>query len=74
MGIGVLLLASSLASAYSLYDPPRIEPRVDYSLGLVYLERWRGDYLIGVEQVLPISEYLDYQLAQSVRDACQDQV
>jgi len=68
-----LLLASSLASAYSLYDPPRIVPRVDYSLGLVFLDRWRGDYFIGVEQVLPISEYLDYQLAQSVRDAWQSQ-
>ncbi|MBN2465632.1 hypothetical protein JXD38_08455 [candidate division WOR-3 bacterium] len=72
-GIGVLLLVCSLASAYSLYDPPRIVPRVDYSLGLVFLERWRGDYLIGVERVLPISEYLDYQLAQSVRDAWQDE-
>lgn len=69
----VLLLAivSGIASAYSLYDPPRIVPRVDYTLGLVYLERWRGDYLIGVEQVLPIDEYLEYQLAQSVRDAWQ---
>lgn len=73
LGIGVLLLFSSLASAYSLYDPPRIVPRVDYSLGLVFLDRWRGDYFIGVEQVLPISEYLDYQLAQSVRDAWQDE-
>ncbi|GEM_PF-758893 len=67
----LLTFAFGLASAYSLYDPPRLVPRVDYSLGLVFLERWRGDYFIGVEQVLPISEYLDYQLAQSVRDAWQ---
>ena len=69
----LLMLAVGLASAYSLYDPPRLVPRVDYSLGLVFLERWRGDYFVGVEQVLPISEYLDYQLAQSVRDAWQDE-
>jgi hypothetical protein len=69
----LLALAAGLGSAYSLYDPPRIVPRVDYSLGLVYLDRWRGDYFIGVDQVLPISEYLDYQLAQSVRDAWQDE-
>jgi hypothetical protein len=69
----LLAFAASLVSAYSLYDPPRIVPRVDYELGLVYLDRWRGDYFLGVEQVLPISEYLDYQLAQSVRDAWQDE-
>jgi hypothetical protein len=63
----------SSTGAYSLYDQPRLVPRVDYSLGLVFLERWRGDYFIGVEQVLPISEYLEYQLAQSVRDAWQEQ-
>ena len=69
----LLAVAAGIVSAYSLYDPPRIVPRVDYTLGLVYLERWRGDYLIGIEQVLPIDEYLDYQLAQSVRDAWQDE-
>jgi hypothetical protein len=69
----LLVLAAGLGSAYSLYDPPRLVPRVDYSLGLVFLERWRGDYFIGVERVLPISEYLDYQLAQSVRDAWQEE-
>ena len=69
----VTLSLPSSAQAYSLYDPPQIVPRVDYSLGLVFLERWRGDYFIGVEQVLPIGEYLDYQLAQSVRDAWQEQ-
>jgi hypothetical protein len=69
----LLAFAAGVVSAYSLYDPPRIVPRVDYSLGLVYLDRWRGDYFIGVEQVLPISEYLDYQLAQSVRDAWQEE-
>jgi hypothetical protein len=69
----LLAFAAGIVSAYSLYDPPRIVPRVDYSLGLVYLDRWRGDYFIGVDQVLPISEYLDYQLAQSVRDAWQDE-
>jgi hypothetical protein len=69
----LLAFAAGIVSAYSLYDPPRIVPRVDYSLGLVYLDRWRGDYFIGVDQVLPISEYLDYQLAQSVRDAWQNE-
>jgi len=69
----LLALAASLAAAYSLYDPPRIVPRIDYSLGLVYLDRWRGDYFLGVDQVLPISEYLDYQLAQSVREAWQSE-
>ncbi len=39
----------------------------------MFLERWRGDYFIGVEQVLPIGDYLDYQLAQSVRDAWQEE-
>jgi hypothetical protein len=69
----LLAFAAGIASAYSLYDAPQIVPRVDYTLGLVFLERWRGDYFLGVEQVLPISEYLDYQLAQSVRDAWQEE-
>ena len=69
----LLVVAAGIVSAYSLYDPPRIVPRVDYTRGLVYLERWRGDYFIGIEQVLPIDEYLDYQLAQSVREAWQDE-
>jgi hypothetical protein len=70
--LSFVLITLSLASGYSLYDPPQTIPRVDYSLGLVFLERWRGDYFIGVERVLPIAEYLDYQLAQSVRDAWQE--
>ena len=69
----LLAFAAGIVSAYSLYDPEQIVPRVDYSLGIVYLDRWRGDYFLGVDQVLPISEYLDYQLAQSVRDAWQNE-
>jgi hypothetical protein len=67
-----VLAVVTVASAYSLYDPPRTVPRVDYSLGMVFLERWRGDYFVGVERVLPLEDYLSYQLSQSVTDAARE--
>ncbi|MEO0078197.1 MAG: hypothetical protein ABIK86_04260, partial [candidate division WOR-3 bacterium] len=70
----ILAIATSFASAQvpSLYEPERIIPRVDYTLGMVFMERWRGDRLLGVDRVLMLDEYLDYQLAQSVTDKWQE--
>jgi hypothetical protein len=70
----VLLAAAGLASAqtYTLYEPERIVPRVDYTLGMVFMERWRGNRLLGVDRVLMLDEYLEYQLAQSVTEKWQE--
>lgn len=67
-----LSLAASLtgvASGYSLYEPPRLLARPDYGLNVVFLEEWRGSVYLGLRRVLPIADYLDYQLKQSVVDA-----
>jgi len=73
-GIFILLVTASLAAGqtYSLYEPELIVPRVDYALGVVFMERWRGNRLLGVDRVLMLDEYLEYQLAQSVTDKWQE--
>jgi len=53
-------------SASSLYEEPRIVARPDYSLGIVFLEKWRGDVYLGVDRVIPLDDYLKYQLKESV--------
>jgi hypothetical protein len=69
----LLLLASfAVAGDFTLQDPVRTVARPDYSLGMVFLERWRGNHLLGIERVLPIDKYLDYQLARSITDAWQE--
>jgi len=71
--VGMLLLAAlAHAGDYSLYEPVRIVARPDYSLGFVFLERWRGDYFLGVDRVIPLDEYLKYQLAESMTESWQD--
>ena len=62
----VSLLLLGIASAYSLTDTLRVVKRVDYSMGVVFFERWRGDYYIGVERVVPLEDYLDFRLKESV--------
>ena len=65
--IAILVLGVvALIQAYSLTKGFRIEPRVEYDLGVVFLERWRGDYYLGVECVIPLEEYLGYQLKESI--------
>ncbi len=61
-----LLAICTLAGAFSLTEPVTVKPRVDYSLGLVFVERWRGTHFLGTEQVIPLDEYLDYQLRESI--------
>ncbi len=56
----------SLIWAYSLTESFQIKPRVDYDLGLVFLERWRGDFYLGVERVISLEDYLGYQLKESI--------
>ena len=69
----LLLTATGIMTAgdYSLTEPARLVARPDYSLGVVFIERWRGDYLLGTERVIPIKDYLDYQLNRSVTEAWQ---
>lgn len=64
--LSVLLLVVVALRAFSLYDQTRLVARPDYDLGVVFLERWRGEYLLGVESVIPIEEYLDHQLKGSI--------
>lgn len=65
--IPALLALVSLVSALSLTEPVKVIPRVDYDLGVVFLERWRGDYYLGIEKVLKLDEYLKYQMQASVQ-------
>ncbi|MEO0082356.1 MAG: hypothetical protein ABIL25_08715, partial [candidate division WOR-3 bacterium] len=58
----------TFASAFSLTEKVETRPRVDYTLGLVFLEQWRGNRFIAIEKVLPLEEYLGYQLKRSVRE------
>ncbi|MBN2537121.1 hypothetical protein JXB37_02470 [candidate division WOR-3 bacterium] len=62
----VVLLAVAAAAAFELTDSTRYEPRVDYDLGLVFIEKWWGSRLVGVEKVITLDDYLDYQLKQSI--------
>jgi hypothetical protein len=64
-GLLLLALLSAAAAAQSLYEREKIVPRPDYDKGVVYLERWRGDYFLGVERVVPLDEYLEYQIGDS---------
>ena len=63
-----------IVAAFSLTEPVKVVPRVDYNLGLVFLERWRGEHLVGIDRVITLEEYLDYQLQESVRERWKQRV
>ncbi|MGC8797275.1 MAG: hypothetical protein ACP5PK_01215 [candidate division WOR-3 bacterium] len=69
----LLMLAVNAGAAYSLLEEPRIVPRVDYSLGVVFLEKWQGEFLLGVEKVIPIDQYLDYSIKNAIITTWQKQ-
>jgi len=58
--------------SYSLVEEPRLVARADYSLGVVFLEKWRGDNYLGIEQILPIEEYFSYSIKEAVITAWQE--
>ncbi len=61
-----LVLFVSLLWASSLGEPVKLIPRIDYRLGVVFLEKWRGDYFLGVSRVFTLEEYLRYQMQTAV--------
>lgn len=70
VAFGILAVMSGLWG-FSLIEEPRIVPRPDYTLGVVFLERWRGDTYVGVEAIIPLDEYLDYSIKEAVVAAWQ---
>ncbi len=67
----LMLLPSFIFGAYTLLEKPRVIPRVDHGLGVVFLEKWQGDLYLGIEKVVPISEYLGYSIKEAVLEAWQ---
>lgn len=68
----VFVLTTVVAVAQSLYEPEKVVPRVDYESGTVYLERWRGEYFLGIERVMPLDEFLEYQIGSQYVQGWQD--
>ncbi|MCR4423153.1 MAG: hypothetical protein WHU95_02170 [candidate division WOR-3 bacterium] len=64
--LGILIFFVPHLWAYSLLEEARVVARPDYVLGVVFLERWRGDIYLGVERVIPLDEYLDYSIKEAV--------
>lgn len=62
----LFVLLGRLAVAYSLYSPPRVVARLDYRLGVVFLEEWRGNVYVRLQRVIRLEEYLDYRLKQAI--------
>lgn len=55
-----------LGFTYELSSVYEIKEQIDYNSGLIYLERWRDDYYLGIEKVLTLDEYLNYQAQNSI--------
>ncbi len=70
----LLFLVTIAAADPTLYEPIRFVARPDYELGYVFIERWRGNQYIGVERVVTISDYLDYELRRSVSETWRQKV
>lgn len=62
----LLVFLGQIATSYSLYTPPRVVARVDYTLGVVFLEEWRGNVYVRLQRVVPLEQYLDYRLKQTI--------
>uniref|UniRef100_A0A7C4CA96 Gliding motility protein SprA N-terminal domain-containing protein n=1 Tax=candidate division WOR-3 bacterium TaxID=2052148 RepID=A0A7C4CA96_UNCW3 len=60
--LGCLLV---LGGGWTLTEPVEVRARADYTLGVVFLERWRGSTYLGIERVVSIEEYLTYQMRES---------
>ncbi len=70
--VGALAVLTAMAAAQSLYEPEKVVPRVDYENRLVYLERWRGSHLLGLDRVLSLEDYLSYQIGDGFVAGWQD--
>ncbi len=68
----IVIFAVVSAEVYSLIDSPEIIARVDYSLGVVFLEKWRSAHYLGIDDVVPVNEYLDYSIKEAVISAWRD--
>ncbi|MEO0053926.1 MAG: hypothetical protein ABIK22_07255, partial [candidate division WOR-3 bacterium] len=71
--IRVFLILFNGAIAYSLLEQPQIVPRVDYSMGVVFLEKWQNNTYLGIDKIVPIDQYLEYSIKNAVVIAWQKQ-
>lgn len=69
----IMIMGINYSFGYSLLEEPRIVPRVDYSLGVVFLEQWKGEIFLGIHRIVTIEEYLDYSIKNAVIAAWQKQ-
>jgi len=63
-GLLILSLVNS-GLTYELYTY-EIKERIDYTSGLVFLERWMDNYYLGIEKILTLEDYLNYQAQKSL--------
>ena len=70
--IPVLFILVAVGWAFQLVDSTRIVARVDYDLGVVFLEKWWGERYLGVDRVVPFEDYLDFQIRQSIVGSWKD--
>ncbi len=58
-------LLTLFASKY-LVAPHQIKERVDYEIGMVFFEIYYDTIYIGIEKILPLPEYFQYQITQKI--------
>lgn len=68
-----IVLFRGLCWSYSLIEPPRTVARPDYTLGVVFLEKWNNDVYLGLEDIIPLEEYLNYSIREAVIQAWQEE-
>lgn len=68
---GILFFLTGYLCGFSLVEEVKVVARPDYPLGVVFLEKWRGEVYLGVEKIIPIDEYLDHSIKEAVIAAWQ---
>lgn len=61
------LFLINMALTYELYSGYEIKERIDYTAGLVFLEAYKDNVYLGIEKVLTLAEYFDYQATKSIK-------
>ncbi|MGQ9678776.1 MAG: hypothetical protein ACUVUD_05790 [bacterium] len=69
--VGMLFFLTNHLVGFSLVEEVKIVARPDYTLGVVFLEKWRDDIYLGLERVISIDEYLDHSIKEAVIAAWQ---
>ncbi|MDH5683297.1 MAG: hypothetical protein OEZ20_02400 [candidate division WOR-3 bacterium] len=68
----ILLVTIAPGFAYDLSATYEIRERIDYSLRLVFFERWSDSHYLGTEKILTFEEYLDFRTLSSIRKSFEE--